>query len=259
MAELFRTLLTDPAWARTIALGLLVAVRLAPLTLIAPWIALRQTPAPLRAGLLVMLTLVLTPIADAHAPVLPDGLPFLLLALRELVFGTLLAVTASVPLLAFEQSGRLIDALRGAQGEIAGPTGDRSSPMGVFALVLGTTLFLVLGGHRLVIAALAHGMVSSPPGAGAGDAGALFAVAQLLVLSLEVAVALAAPALVALFATDVALGLVARSASNIPMHFAGMPLRAATGLAAVLLSLSLLVPQLAGLFREAAASMEALR
>lgn len=260
MAELVRTLLTDPAWARWLGLGLLVAVRLAPLTLIAPWIALRQSPAVLRAALLLGLTVALVPIADRHVEALPDGtVPFVLALLRELVFGTLLAVTASVPLLSLEQSGRLVDALRGAQGDVAGPAGERTSPMGLFSLLFGTTLFLVLGGHRLVLGALAHGVAEIPPGSGPGSASSLFEVGRLLVLSLELAVAFAAPALVALFATDVALGLVARSASNIPMHFAGMPLRAAVGLFAVLLSLSLLVPQLAELFAEAVASIGSLR
>jgi type III secretory pathway component EscT len=259
MAALVRSFLTDPTWARWVGIGLLVAVRLAPLTLIAPWIALRQSPAVLRAALLLGLTVALVPIADRHVAALPDGtIPFVLALLRELVFGTLLAVTASVPLLAVEQSGRLVDALRGAQGEVAGPSGDRTSPMGLFSMLLGTTLFLVLGGHRLVLGALADGIVELPPGGAAATGDALFEVGRLLVLSLELAVALAAPALVALFATDVALGLVARSASNIPMHFAGMPLRAAVGLFAVLLSLSLLVPQLADLFAEAVGSMRSL-
>jgi type III secretory pathway component EscT len=259
MAELLRTLLSDPAHGRTLAIAALVAARLAPLTLIAPWIALRQSPAVLRAALLFGLTAALVPIAEPHVAALPEGpIPMGIATLRELVFGAMLAIAASLPLLAFEQSGRLVDVLRGAQGELSGPSGERSSPMGLLSLLLGTTLFLVLGGHRLVIGALAHGIEAVPPGSGAGSAGSLYEVARLLVLSLELAVALAAPALVALFATDVALGLVARSATNIPMHFAGMPLRAAVGLFAVLLSLSLLVPRLAQLFGEAIGTLGAL-
>lgn len=256
MAELVRTLLTDPIWARRLGLGLLVALRLAPLTVLAPWIALKQSPAVLRAVLLLALTVALTPIAEANAPPLPDtSVAFLLAALREIVVGTTLAIASAIPLLALDQSGRLIDALRGAQGELSGPSGDRSSTLGVFSMLFGTTLFLVLGGHRLVLAALADGIVSSPPGTLALTANLLTETARLLVLSIELAVALAAPAAVALFASDVALGLVSRSASNIPMHFLAMPLRTAVGLAAVLLALSLLVPQLAELFRQSVTSM----
>ncbi len=259
MAELVRTFLSDPSWARRLALGLLVALRLAPLTVLSPWIALKQAPQVLRAVLLVALTCALTPIAEAHAPPLPSDAPsFVLAALRELALGTMLVIASTIPLLAIEQSGRLIDALRGAQGELSGPSGERSSLLGLFYLLFGTTVFLVLGGHRLVLTALADGMVHAPPGAVALDETMITETGRLLILSLELAVALAAPAAVALFASDVALGLVARSASNIPMHFVAMPLRSAVGLFSVLLSFSLLLPQLAELFRQAIASMRGL-
>jgi type III secretory pathway component EscT len=259
VAELVRGFLSDPIWARRLGIGLLVALRLAPLTILAPWIALKQSPALLRAVLLLALTCALTPIADAHAPELPpDAGTFVLAGLREVIFGTMLAIASAVPLLAFEQSGRLIDALRGAQGDAVDASGGRSSQLGVFSMLLGTTLFLILGGHRLVLGALADGLMTAPAGAAAIDATSLTEIGRLLILSIELAVALAAPAAVALFASDVALGLISRSASNIPMYFAAMPLRSAVGLGAVLLSLSLLTPQLAELFRQAIDSMRQL-
>jgi type III secretion protein T len=259
VAELVRTFLTDPLWARRIALGLLVALRLAPLTILVPWIALRQAPALLRAVLLLALTVAMMPSAEASTPALPPDVPsFAIAAMRELVLGAALAIASAVPLLAFEQSGRLVDVLRGAQGEATDPAGGRSSTLGVFSMLLGTTTFLVLGGHRLVLSALADGFVSAPPGAATIDGAMLTEVGRLLVLSLELAVAFAAPAAVALFASDVALGLVSRSATQIPMYFAAMPLRSAVGIAAVLLSLSMAMPMLADTFRQAIASMGAL-
>lgn len=259
MAELVRTFLSDPLWARRIALGLLVALRLAPLTILVPWIALRQAPALLRAVLLLSLTVALMPAAEASAGPLPPDMPaYIIAAVREVVLGTMLAIASAIPLLAFEQSGRIVDALRGAQGEASDPSGGRSSTLGVFSMLLGTTLFLVLGGHRLVLAALAHGFSSAPAGSATIDAEMITEVGRLLILSLELAVAFAAPAAVALFASDVALGLVSRSATQIPMYFAAMPLRSAVGLAAVLLSLSMAMPMLADTFRQAIAAMRAL-
>ena len=259
MAELLRTFLSDPSWARRIALGLLVALRLAPLTILVPWIALRQAPALLRAVLLLALTVAMMPTAEASAGSLPPDAPsFAVAAVREVVLGAMLAIASAVPLLAFEQSGRLIDVLRGAQGEASDPSGGRSSTLGVFSMLLGTTLFLVLGGHRLVLGALADGFVAAPAGSASIDGAMLTEVGRLLILSFELAVAFAAPAAVALFASDVALGLVSRSATQIPMYFAAMPLRSAVGLAAVLLSLSMAVPVLADTFRQAIASMGAL-
>jgi len=83
-------------------------------------------------------------------------------------------------------------------------------------------------------------------------------VGRALTHTLTLAVSFAAPALLALVVSDVALGLVARSAPQIPVHFAGMPLRSAVGIAALLLSLALLVPHLGELFAWSARLVRAL-
>jgi type III secretory pathway component EscT len=209
---------------RGVPVALLLALRLGPLTVLTPWIALRGSPPLLRAALLFVLTAALLPHALASAPPLPTDLVSLVaIGLREVALGTMLAIACALPLHALHESGRLVDVLRGAQGESSGPSG-------------------------LVLAAMAEGVHTLPPGAGSVEASAFLEVGRALTHTLTLAVSFAAPALLSLVVSDVALGLVARSAPQIPVHFAGMPLRSAVGIAALLLSLALLVPHLGELF-----------
>lgn len=259
--------MTWPEWlagsGHAIGVALLVAARVAPLTFLAPWLALRGTPAALRVALALSLTVAMTPIALATAPPLPGDLLALAVALtREATLGAIFAIATAVPLHALEHAGRMIDALRGASSsEIALPSGEATSPMGALHGMLGATLFLALGGHRLVIDALGDSLISVPAGAaiGHGDLAAIaLGSARIVVAALTLAVSFAAPALVSLVTVEIALGLVGRAAPAIPTHFAGMPLRAAVGIAAVLLGIAVLVPHLSAVFASAIESASAL-
>jgi flagellar biosynthetic protein FliR len=61
-------------------------------------------------------------------------------------------------------------------------------------------------------------------------------------------VALAAPVIVALWLTDLALGLVARAAPQVPVYFVGLPLKGLLAIGLVLVSLGVLASALAGDF-----------
>lgn len=243
---------------RWLFVGVLVAARVLPLTVLAPWLALRETPAVVRSGIIVALTAALAPLAFASAPASVGGasgalLPWL--AAREALVGTVFALAASLPLYALDWAGQLVDIWRGASlAQVLAPlTGDRSTPLGTLYLLLGVAVFTVLGGHRLAIAAFATGLRVAPVGVatiGAGWSAAAFGAARLSAGALAFALAVAAPAGVTLIVVEAALGLVARAAPQVPVYFAGMPLRAAVAIAALLLGLSFVVGQLPTAIRD---------
>ncbi|MEM9067390.1 MAG: flagellar biosynthetic protein FliR [Myxococcota bacterium] len=243
----------------TLTVGALVAARIAPLTVFAPWLTLRRTPPIIRGSLIVALTVALTPLALTSAGSAVDSvgpLVFGAMALREALVGTLFAVATALPLYALDWSGRLVDTWRGASlaEVIAPPTGERTSPLGDLYLMMGVVLFLTLGGHRVAFAAFADALVVAPVGdvnlvGGAGTVA--FGAARLSASALAFATSVAAPMAVAIVVVEMSLGLIARSAPQVPVFFAGMPLRAATGLGAALAGLSLLVGQLPEVFSTA--------
>lgn len=254
--------LEDPGLQQILVVGSLVAARVAPLTVVAPWLLLRKSPALLRATLILALTLVMAPLAFGSADleqVSRVGRSSVLLSswiVREALVGFLFAFATALPFYALDWSGRLIDTWRGSSmSEMRSDLADGSTtPLGQLNLLMGITLFLMLGGHRLAIGAFAHGLILAPIGTGL-DAGSLqtiaLSAAQLSGSALALSLSIAAPSALSVIMTDLSLGLVARSAPSIPIFFAGMPLRAVAGIVGLLLGLAALVPWLSEIFAQA--------
>jgi flagellar biosynthetic protein FliR len=238
---------------RTITGAALVGARIVPLVLVSPWIGFRRVPVTLRVSVLLALTLALSPLGIAHAPSLPETLiDFAVAAIREITIGLVFAVVSSIPFFALEHSGGIIDVLRGSPSDSMASADE--GPLSNLHLLLGATLFLVLGGHRLVIAALANGLEAVPVGSplAPSDAQSLaLGSARIIVQALVLGVSFAAPAITALVLLEATLGIAGRAAPMLPTFFLGMPLRAAVGIAALLASVSLLIPHLPELMHEA--------
>jgi flagellar biosynthetic protein FliR len=242
------------ALALAVALG---AARATPIVwMVAPLGGVRLA-APARAGLAFLLAALAAPllVASPGAAALV-GAPSIRLALafgREVLVGFSLGFVASAAFRAAEIAGRLGDTLRGANvAEILVPTAEeRSSPLGVLYLLLATLVFLQIGGVPRLTASLLDSYRVLPVGAGL-EAGGVHRAAALVTLAsarlIAAGVALAAPVIVALWLTDLALGLVARAAPQVPVYFIGLPLKGLLAIGLVLLTIGTLEATLAGDF-----------
>jgi flagellar biosynthetic protein FliR len=152
---------------------------------------------------------------------------------------------------AAEIAGQLADTLRGANmAEVLVPTSDeRSSPLGALYLLVATLVFLQLGGVPRLLEALLTSYQAVPVGGGLSaeaSRNAAFVVAAASAKLIASGVALAAPVVVAVWLTDVALGLIARAAPQIPVYFLGLPLKGLLAVGIVLLGLGALQAALVG-------------
>jgi type III secretory pathway component EscT len=234
----------------------LAAARLLPvLWMVAPMGGPRL-PATVRVGFALLLALVASPaLAAAGGGALAQlSTPQLVLLLaREIVVGFCLGLVASAAFRAAEIAGRLGDTLRGANvAEILVPTAEeRASPLGVLYLLLATIVFLQIGGVPRLVDALLSSYRTLPLGGGLGEPAARRAALVVVAASAKLivsGVALAAPVVVALWLTDLALGLIARAAPSVPVYFLGLPLKGLLAIGVVLLGLGLLQNALAGGF-----------
>ncbi|HVV49457.1 MAG TPA: flagellar biosynthetic protein FliR, partial [Polyangia bacterium] len=170
---------------------------------------------------------------------------------REVLVGLCLGFVAAAAFRAAEIAGRLGDTLRGANvAEILVPTAEeRSSPLGVLYLLAATLVFLQIGGVARLADALCESYRVLPIGGGL-DVGAAHRAAALVTIAsarlIAAGVALAAPVIVALWLTDLALGLVARAAPQVPVYFVGLPLKGLLAIGLVLVGLGSLEAALAG-------------
>jgi type III secretory pathway component EscT len=196
------------AWA-------LAWARVAPVVAIVPAFGLRALSTPVRAAAALLLAAVIIPSVQ---PLAHSALPYPVLLFTELARGTLMAVTAAVPLWAATMSGGVVDALRGQQDGAPIPTVEsRATPLGALFSLLAAVLFLGLGGPAHVVGALA----TSPPDLQGGAARAAADIAA----GIGIAVAIAAPLLAASVVLEIAGALVARAASPAHLHAFLAPLR----------------------------------
>ncbi len=216
-----------------------------------------RLPAPARIGLSLLLAGLAAPLLVASAATAgldqaATGRLILLLA-RELLIGLVLGLVASAAFQAAETAGRLADTIRGANlAEVLDPTsGQRASPLGALYLLIATLVFFAIGGVPRILDALLASYRALPIGGGLDAAGARGGAALVMTASARViasGVGLAAPIIVALWLADLALGLIARAAPQLPVYFLGLPLKGLLALGLVLVGLGALEGALAGDF-----------
>lgn len=231
--------------------------RTVPITYLVPALGGHHLPAPLRVGLGMSMALLvlpaLVPGVSAFAAVAgPAG--WALLLGREVLVGLTVGLVASFVFRAAEMAGRLADVLRGANfAEVISPAAEeRTSALGSLYVVLAVLIFLEMGGAGAVASALARSYEAVPVGAALHasslrQAGVVVATASARLV--EAGVGLAAPVVVTFLLLEVALGLVARLAPQIPVYFVAMPMKALLGVGVVLFGLGALELALAGELR----------
>ena len=203
----------------------------------------------------MLLALVASPVW--RRPPAPLGSPtcgasLRLLVAREVVIGLCLALVASAVFRAAEMAGRLADTLRGANvAEILVPTSEeRASPLGVLYLLLATLRLPEIGGVPRVVEALVAQLRGDADRGRSGRRARAARRDRRRRRRREArrarAVALAAPVIVALWLTDLALGLIARAAPPSRCISSACRSKGCWAIGVVLLGLGALEAALAG-------------
>lgn len=224
---------------RLFTLGL---ARWLPVVTLAPFLGGRLVLGPVKVGVATLLTLFVLPGLSQQAPLPLDvsRIDWLVMLLREISFGLVLGIAASLVIWGAEMGGTFLDTVRG--GTVANvllpQTQLQTSVLGNFYFQLFLVLFLSLGGHRLFLSAVFSSYELLPPFAttlrGEGLAAAFIsASARAFVLAAK----LIAPALVVVIFLDVALGLANRLAPQFNVFFLSLPLKSVAALLALALSL----------------------
>ncbi len=226
---------------------LLVACRVAPVVILAPYFGGRGLSMAVRAGVLVALVAILAPLAAVGAEAAPSwssGL-WIGLALKELSMGAAVAAVASVVFWGAEAAGALSDVARGAPSGPVEGLGSSSTPLGALGRWLSAAVFLAAGGHLIAIEALATSLVSSPVLAWPawGEGARLEALEVFAALTGEIfalALLLSLPVLASVWIAALLIG-VGQRALDARAIFAGMSARSLVGALAALAALRAVV------------------
>jgi flagellar biosynthetic protein FliR len=213
-------------------LGLLL-VRPGLLIAAAPPFGALYTPVPVKIGLSVVLGIVLAPNVNLPGAV---GLPaFAVILAREAAIGLALALSVRVMMAGAELAGQLAGFQLGfAYAAAVDPqTGARNSIVSAVYGSLALLTFLGINGHHALLKALAASYRELPIGLGHVDPAMAGQVGNLLGLLFVFGTQVAAPVVIVLLVTEVAIGLVSRVAPALNMMALGFPIRLIAGLVAL--------------------------
>ena len=226
---------------------ILVLARISGLFVFAPIFSAHTIP--MRAKLLVALgiSFAATPIA-ATQPVPDDAVALATLVIKEVIIGSAIGLSVAVVFSAVQFAGGLIDLTVGfAFANVVDPLQNTQiSIIGQLYSLLASAVFLIIGGHTFLIAAVVRSFEVVPlngwPNFADLTAGVVHASAGLLAVGL----ALAAPIVVTLLVTDVAVGFLARMAPQMNIFGIELPAKVLATFALMIVTAPFLIEGIGG-------------
>jgi flagellar biosynthetic protein FliR len=232
--------LLDVYWHQLLVF-LLVLTRISGLILSAPVFGPRSVPLPARVFLAVSLALIVTPL-QSHAAVAAPGTLVELAAIlaREAALGLALGMALTIFFAGMHLAGNIMGQMSGLQlADVFDPSFDSQVPVfGQLLDLVAMGVFVALGGHRKVVAALLDTFRWRPPGADDLPPAVTDAMIGVLTESFVVGIRAGAPVMVALLLAVVILGLVGRTLPQLNVFAVGFNLNALVLLVTLACSLS---------------------
>ena len=207
-----------------------------------PVLAQRTVPARVRIGLAFFVALCAQASLPPVAPIALDSSAAVLAVLQQVLIGVSLGFAVRIVFAAVEFAGELVGLQMGMNfATFFNPmSGGEQTAVSRFYGVTIAWLFIVMGGHLLVVAAVAQSFVAFPVG---GDPFAFLRAvepqrwgAEIFSLGLWIALPLVAMLLFA----NLVLGVISRVAQQMNVFAIGFPVTLGVGLVGVLVTLPLL-------------------
>lgn len=235
----------------TILAFALILCRIIPVFVLSPLLGGETTPPELKIGTGVVLGLVMWPSVEDRLAFIPiNAVTFIALLFKEIFIGMALAFVVSSIFEAARIAGTIIDTQSGAQqAQVHVPQlQEQATIFSSFNLMLSVVLFLTLNGHHLVITAIGDSFTVLPidhfPRFGKGMWPFFDLIARVFGEMMLVGLSLAAPAMVASFVADFALGMINRVSPQLQVFFMSMAIKPLVATTLVFLSIHLILTRL---------------
>jgi type III secretion protein T len=230
--------LTNFAPMPTLCLFFLAMMRIAPVVAMAPFFG-SKTPSPVKMGLLIALSVILLPhIALTSETLTGFNLTFILLCVKELFIGFILALFVSIPFYMAESAGVTIDFLRGSSSlQVTDPfSQSQASDLGILYNMVLVVMFYQIDGPFYFFNALFDTYNVIPADGWMSTTFFNFnhpfwqTVWGVVNRVMAVGIQLSAPSLLAILMTEMFLGIANRLAPQVQIAFLGMSLKSLVGL-----------------------------
>lgn len=208
--------------------------------MIAPILGYRTLPAAIKIAFALLMSLLLSSTLDSSVlPAIDSEWHLLGLAMREIIVGLLIGFFFQLIFMAIHAAGALVGYQIGfAMVSMFDPnSSQRVSIIGQFWFLFATLIFLAIDGHHILIQSFVDSYTILPIGQASYDNGIAIVVAKATAYVFVLALKIAAPVLMTLFLTDVALGTVAKMMPTMNVFFVGFPIKIGAGLIVLAMSL----------------------
>ncbi|QSQ16762.1 flagellar biosynthetic protein FliR [Myxococcus landrumensis] len=226
----------------------LLMCRVMPVLIFSPFLGGEVVPTEMKMGIGLTLAMVLYPSIAGSVTTIPlSALPYIALMAKEVFIGFSMAFIVNGVFEAARVAGTLADTMAGSNNaQLYVPQlGQQVSLFSNLKVQMAVVLFLTLDGHHLVIQALADSLTTVPldgfPRFTQGPWTFFDVLIRVFADMLRISLALAAPAVLATFLTDVALGAINRVAPQIQVFFISMSIKPLVGVLITFLVLGALL------------------
>jgi len=211
----------------------LVFFRVTSLCFIAPIFGNKVVGARVKVGLGFFIAVVLMPLLmGARRPSLHAWSSLPMLIVQECSVGFMIGLISSLLFAATSLSGEILGRHMGfGLARLIDPNfGGQASVVAQFENLVALMLFLAIGGHHLLVMALADSFDIVPLGGVQCDSGMALELVHVTGRIFPLAIKITAPAFAILMVTTVVIGIVARCVPQMNVLIVGLPLRIAVGL-----------------------------
>lgn len=212
---------------------LLILIRVSVMVFVVPFFNSRVIPVLAKAGLALILTVLLFPVCKNYAGTLPDTIwGLLFLTVGELIIGMILGLLVQF----FFEAIRIMGQLAGVQtgfaiANVIDPqNGAQVSILSNMAYLCALVLFLILNGHLVLLKAIAESFVIIAPGAVNLGRPVFQEVLQKSGDMFVIAIKIGAPVISALLFVQVAFGLLTKLIPQMNIMIVGFPVQIVMGL-----------------------------
>lgn len=218
-----------------------VLARTGALVVTAPLVGTPEVPAQVRALVAVALAALVFPAQTAGPPLdVATPLDWTLLIVAEAAVGAVLGLGVTILLAGVQLAGQVIGQLGGmALAETFNPGFDGNVPLISQLLhLVALAIYVVSGGHRLLIGGLLGTFEALPPGQALLEPSWLELIVTVVEESMLLGIRAAAPASLALLLATVVLGLIGRTIPQLNVLALGFGLNALVTFAVLALSIA---------------------
>jgi flagellar biosynthetic protein FliR len=245
-----------------VAAFFLVLARIGPLFVLAPLFSSKLLPARIRGIVAVALAIGITPVVSKGATVPLDAITMAGLILKEALIGAAFAFSIGALFAAVSTAGTLLDTSIGfSYGSLVDPlTGNQSTVLAQLYSLVGTMVFIVIGGDGWVVRGLARTYdlvgLDQMPDIGRLVGAMTVTFSGIMTAALEVA----GPVMLALILTDAAFGVVSRVVPQLNVFAVGFPAKVVVGLLLVAATMPFVAGWISGeLQQDVGSALQAIR